>query len=328
MQNPHNPLQKDFFISYNKADRRWAEWVAWELEEVGYSTVLQAWDFRPGSNFVLEMDEATREAQQTIAILSPEYLTALYTQPEWAAAFAQDPTGKERKLIPVRVRKSDLRGLLAQIVFIDLFGVDETVARNNLLVGIKSGRAKPSIRPGFPIPGTSSSPSSGGVQQILPAQPVFPKNLAPLTKAIEIFLAYAHEDEKLRNELEKRLVTLQRQGLITAWHDSRIIAGSNRKQEINKHLNNAGIILLLVSPDYIASDECYEIEQRAMERHNAGEARVIPIILNYVEWEEASFSNLEVLPANHVPITGWPNQGQAFLEIIKGIRKAVDTLNG
>jgi len=322
-----NPLQKDFFISYNKADRRWAEWIAWELEEAGYSTILQAWDFRPGSNFVMEMDEATREAHQTIAVLSPEYLNAVYTKPEWANAFAQDPTGKGRKLIPVRVRKGDLKGLLAQIVFIDLVGVDETVARNSLLAGIKSGRAKPSTHPGFPVTSDSSPQSSGGVQQTLPAQPVFPQNLAPLSKAIEIFLAYAHEDEKLRNELEKRLVTLQRQGLITAWHDSHIIAGSDRKQEIKKHLNNAGIILLLVSPDYIASDECYEIEKRAMERHNAGEARVIPIILHYADWEEASFSNLEVLPANHVPVTAWPNQGQAFLEIVKGIRKAVDDLN-
>jgi hypothetical protein len=327
MQNPHNPLQKDYFISYNKADRLWAEWIAWELEEAGYSTVLQAWDFRPGSNFVLEMDEATKDAHRTIAILSPDYLKALYTKPEWAAAFAQDPTGKDRKLIPIRVREGELSGLLAQIVYIDLVGVNETAARYNLLAGIKSGRAKPSTPPGFPATGTSSTPSAGGVHQTLPAQPVFPQNLAPLSKAIEIFIAYAHEDEKLRNELEKRLVTMHRQGLITAWYDSQIVAGSNRKQEINKHLNNAGIILLLVSPDYIASDECYEIEKHAMERYNAGEARVIPIILNYAEWEEASFSDLEILPSNRIPVTGWPNQSQAFLDIVKGIRKAVDELS-
>ena len=77
---------KHFFISYNRADRTWAEWIAWQLEEAGYTTVLQAWDFRPGSNFVLEMQKAAKEAERTIAVLSPDYLKALYTQSEWVAA--------------------------------------------------------------------------------------------------------------------------------------------------------------------------------------------------------------------------------------------------
>ncbi len=79
---------KDFFISYNKADNAWAEWIAWVLEEAKYTTVLEAWDFRPGSNFVLDMDRATKEAERTITVLSPDFVAALYTQPEWAAAFA------------------------------------------------------------------------------------------------------------------------------------------------------------------------------------------------------------------------------------------------
>ena len=91
---------KDFFISYNKADRAWAEWMAWQLEAEGYTTVLQAWDFLPGSNFVLKMQEAASAATRTIAVLSPNYLDALYTQPEWAAAFVQDPTGQKGTLLP------------------------------------------------------------------------------------------------------------------------------------------------------------------------------------------------------------------------------------
>src|SRR5262245_22991516 len=113
---------KDFFVSYNRADRSWAEWIAWQLEEMGYEVILQAWDFRPGSNFVLEMQEAAVDAQRTIAVLSPNYLTALYTQPEWAAAFAQDPTGEKGVLLPVRVRECELKGLLQSIVYIDLVG--------------------------------------------------------------------------------------------------------------------------------------------------------------------------------------------------------------
>ena len=80
---------KDFFISYNSADRPWAEWIAWHLEEARYKTMIQAWDFRPSSNFVLEMQRASEEADRTIAVLSPDYLTALYTKPEWAPLLAR-----------------------------------------------------------------------------------------------------------------------------------------------------------------------------------------------------------------------------------------------
>ena len=86
--------QRDFFISYNGSDQTWAEWIAWQLEDSGYSTVLQAWDFRPGGNFVLEIDQASRKAQRTVMVLSKAFLTAVYTQPEWAAAFAGDPEGE------------------------------------------------------------------------------------------------------------------------------------------------------------------------------------------------------------------------------------------
>ncbi len=141
---------KDFFISYNSADRRWAEWLAWVLEEAGCTTVLQAWDFRPGCNFILEMQKAASGAERTIAVLSPDYLKALYTQPEWAAAFAQDPTGEKGTLLPVRVRECDLKGLLAPIVHIDLAGRDEKSAKETLLEGVKRERAKPTVKPGFP----------------------------------------------------------------------------------------------------------------------------------------------------------------------------------
>src|SRR5260221_6474534 len=93
----------EFFISYNHADRSWAEWVAWQLENTGHQTTIQAWDFRPGDNFVLAMQRATQECERTIAILSEDYLAALFTQPEWASAFAKDPTGIQRSLLPIRV---------------------------------------------------------------------------------------------------------------------------------------------------------------------------------------------------------------------------------
>lgn len=142
--------RKDFFISYNQADKAWAEWIAWELEAAGHTTIIQAWDFPPGGNFVLEMHQAAKEARRTIAVLSPDYLTSRFTQPEWAAAFAQDPTGAKGILVPVRVREVDLEGLLGQIIYLNLIGLDEEASRNALISGIEQRRAKPSSAPKFP----------------------------------------------------------------------------------------------------------------------------------------------------------------------------------
>jgi hypothetical protein len=141
---------KDFFISYNSTDKDRAEWIAWQLENAGYTTVIQAWDFGPGQNFVLAMQKAATEARRTIAVLSPDYLAAKFTAPEWAAAFVQDPTGEHRLLIPIRVRPVELTGLLRPIVYIDLVGVtDKNEARNRLLEGVSDSRKKPRAEPDF-----------------------------------------------------------------------------------------------------------------------------------------------------------------------------------
>lgn len=175
---------KDFFISYTGNDRTWAEWIAWVLEEAGYSVVIQAWDFRPGGNFVLDMQKAT-EANRTIAVLSSLYLQKPFPQSEWAAAFAQDPTSANRKLLPVRVEDCNPSGLLGQIVYIDVFNCDETEAQQRLLTAVKDGRMKPDQRPGFPgktvqreIPAYVQFP---GQPEVVPTpQPVS----QPVTKAL------------------------------------------------------------------------------------------------------------------------------------------------
>lgn len=141
--------KKNFFISYNKADAKKAEWIAWQLEEARYTTIIQAWDFGPGDNFVLAMQKVATEAERTIAVLSPDYLQAKFTAPEWAAAFAQDPTGEKRLLIPVRVREVNLSGLLRPIVYIDLVLQDEEEAKARLLSGVCMERKKPISKPLF-----------------------------------------------------------------------------------------------------------------------------------------------------------------------------------
>lgn len=139
-----------FFISYTQADHAWAEWIAWVLEEAGHKTKIQVWDFRPGTNFVVEMDNAARKAERTLIVLSPNYLHSSFGKAEWAAAFARDPTGEKGVLLPVRVHEMDVQGLLGQVVYIDLVGLDEGAARERLQAGLARGRAKPLKPPVFP----------------------------------------------------------------------------------------------------------------------------------------------------------------------------------
>jgi hypothetical protein len=149
--------KKHFFISYNKSDINWAEWIAWELEDAGYDTTIQAWDFRPGVNFAIKMQQVSLKADRVIAVLSPDYLTAEFTQPEWAAYFGQDPKGDKSLLLPVRVRDCEPGGMLQMIVYIDLVDLEEERARDALLEGVKTGRAKPPSKPTFPGASRQSS---------------------------------------------------------------------------------------------------------------------------------------------------------------------------
>ena len=130
----------DFFISYTGVDRSWAEWIAWVLEEAQYTTVIQAWDFGVGANFVQEMDAAAKKAERTIAVLSPDYFQSRFTPSEWQAAFRRDPTGAQRLLVPVRVRECDVDGLLGGIVYIDLVGLEAEAARERLLACVPRQR--------------------------------------------------------------------------------------------------------------------------------------------------------------------------------------------
>ncbi len=160
---------KDFLISYTKADRTWAEWIAWELEAAGYTTILQAWDFGAGTNFVLEMNKAALTCKQTVAVLSPDFLNAPFTQLEWAAALRQDPTGEKGNLVPVRVKMCEPEGLLGPIVYIDLVGQDEATAKKTLLAEIKQERAKPTHKPAFPIAGKKAVMEKPNFPGTLPA---------------------------------------------------------------------------------------------------------------------------------------------------------------
>ena len=147
------------------------------------------------------------------------------------------------------------------------------------------------------------------------------------TKPIEVFYSYAHADEQLRKGLEKQLSLLTLQRLISGWYDRKIPPGQEWADQIDTHLSTAQIILLLISADFMASKYCFGEEMmRAMERHEAGEARVIPVILRHVEWSGAPFSKLQALPTDARPIMGWRSRDKAFLDVARGIRKAVEEI--
>jgi len=146
-----------------------------------------------------------------------------------------------------------------------------------------------------------------------------------MQEKINIFLSYAHEDDSLRNELMKHLKVLEREGLVNTWCDRNISAGTEWQKMIDTRLENADMILLLISPDFMHSDYCYSTEmKKALERHDTNKARVIPVLLRPVDWEIAPFSTLQILPTNAKAVTAWPNLDSAFEDVTREIRKIVE----
>jgi TIR domain len=147
-------------------------------------------------------------------------------------------------------------------------------------------------------------------------------------RTLKLFYSYAHKDERWRKRIETHLSMLQRQGFITGWHDRNINAGATWAGEIDEHLADADIILLLISPDFLSSDYCYSVEMmKAMERHSAGEARVVPVILRPTDVKGTPFEHLQFLPKNSQPVSRWRDRDEALLNLVTEIRKMVDELN-
>jgi tetratricopeptide (TPR) repeat protein len=145
--------QRDFFVSYTQADRAWAEWLAWELEAAGYTTLLQAWDMPAGTAFVHAMDQAVQQTRHVVLVLSPAYLRSQMAEAEWRPGFVADPSGQARRLLPVRVEACEPQGLLADRVWIDLVGADEATARARLREEVARalrGPGRPTTPPPFP----------------------------------------------------------------------------------------------------------------------------------------------------------------------------------
>src|ERR1700737_1518724 len=142
-----------------------------------------------------------------------------------------------------------------------------------------------------------------------------------------VFISYSHRDRELRGELEKHLSNLRRQKVIASWYDGNISPGPEWESQIREKLNKDQIILLFISADFMDSDFCYSIEMtRAIARHDANQARVLPIILRPCDWKGTPFAELQILPTGGKAVTRWPTHDDAFEDVIQGIRLAIANL--
>jgi hypothetical protein len=171
----------DFFISYTSADRAWAEWIAWQLEAEGYKVVVQAWDFAPGHDWAHEMQRAAATAERVVAVLSPAYFRSAHGEAEWRTFYTQDPSGEQRRLLPVRVGQVEPAGLLKTRIYVDLVDQDAAGARATLLAAARGTRGKPTSEPGFPgMPGHSM-----GSETRAPRFPGEPENRVPNESGVQ-----------------------------------------------------------------------------------------------------------------------------------------------
>ncbi|MBI5260337.1 MAG: toll/interleukin-1 receptor domain-containing protein [Bradyrhizobium sp.] len=144
------------------------------------------------------------------------------------------------------------------------------------------------------------------------------------------FISYSHRDEKALERLHTHLATLRREGSISAWYDREILAGDDIDRKIDAALAESEIFLALVSPDFLASNYCYEREMAsALERHADGSLRVVPIILEPCDWKSTPLANLKVLPKDGKPISTWTNENVAYLDVVTELRRitSIQTAN-
>lgn len=145
------------------------------------------------------------------------------------------------------------------------------------------------------------------------------------TQALKVFVSYSHADEKLKNSVLHHLKPLERMGLITEWHDRKLLPGDAWGDVISQNIEEADIVLLLVSIDFINSKYCYDVElDHALERHADGTCRVIPIILRGCLWQHTPFSKLQALPRDGKPVISWPDLDEALAGVADGLRAAAE----
>lgn len=184
-------MSKSYFISYNKNDIAWAEWVAWIVEDLGFQAIIQEWDFTPGKSWAQEMNSAIKYSDATLCILSEDFLNSEFTAAEWQSVFAEDPVGKKQKVIPIRVKACKPDGLLNIRIYADLVGKNKDEARDIVKGVLLGGRRKPSSEPQFP-------PDHG-------KEPEFPKSKVKYSLVLDAVF-----EESSKNQVDTLIKHLQK----------------------------------------------------------------------------------------------------------------------
>ncbi|GAC1506774.1 MAG: hypothetical protein NVS2B12_21440 [Ktedonobacteraceae bacterium] len=322
--NPANPAasppqqsdtRSDFYISHHIDDHESANWIARQLHAAGY-TVTWAFEFGPASTIEIDTRSIRAQARYTLALLSPAYLNVENVHNEWTAILDQSQVEEKRLLLPIRVRDCTPQGIFASLQYLDLVGKSDNIANAMLLDFIHQFLNEPVNKP------VHKSIEPPDIRDTIVH---ISKEAA--NKPLQVFIAYARHDQSWAEELKRHLSILVRQGLISTWDYQNVAIGADWKKEIQAHLDSAAIILLLVSPDFLASDYSSSVEvRRAMERHERGEALVVPVLLRAATLDGTLFKNVQMLPGNYQPIVSWPDRDAAFNDVVDELKSAVEAL--
>lgn len=313
------------YYMYAHADVIFSHELEKHLANLQRQSVITEWHSReisPATDGKYVFDEYLTTAQIILLLISPNFLALDFCYGVgMQQALERDDAG-EATIIPVILRPVDWRGAP--------FG-DHSVLPDNeepISAWLNRDEAYLNIIEGIQdaVTRLSRSQSSRSSQNLSHEQAASPFSEQSNTHPIKLFYAYTGEDQNLRNQLEKHLTILQRQGFISVGASRDALQESVGEGEIDPNLSTAQIILLLISPDFLASEYSYSTEiERALERHQAGEATVIPVILRHVFWEGTPFYKLPSLPSNGAPVISWPDPDAAFLDIVQGVRKVITT---
>src|SRR6266516_4901069 len=309
----------DFSLICSPDGQNWVSWICWALEQAGHT--VSATTVASTAALREALTSADRQAKSIVLILSPDIVGRLNITelPEIQSVKNRLIAVQYRRLTAPLVRSD----FAIKLNIINLASLDEQGALTTLFSkvgdkGVQNNRSTvEELRRNISLP-----------REVGDRKPHFPgKQAQNEKKEIKLFYCYAHEDKALRDQLDLHLSALRRAGHITSWYDGDIKSGTGWEREIDAHLNSADIILLLVSPHFIASDYCYSKEMvRAIERHKAKEAIVIPILLRPIPWEDAPFADLQLLPTGRRPVTMWRDRNAAFMNVVKDIRAVISNL--
>jgi len=317
------------FLCHSSSDKPAVRELYRRLIEDGFAPWLDEQNLMPGQVWQEEITKAVSASDVVIVCLSQNTVNKEgYVQKE--IRYVLDVTQEQPEgtvfVIPVKLEECDVPVRLRQFQWVNLF---ESSAYGKLTQALRSAALTRRVLSGRQTPQATratSLPEKTSSESVPIASILSPQKLGG-EGSLEVLFSYSHHDERLRNELDKHLALLKRQNLIRVWHDRKITPGKDFNHEILQHLETADLILLLISADFLTSEYCYTREMKiALQRHDNGKARVIPVILRPVDWQHGPFSHLLALPTDGKPVTTCGKRDAAFLNVATGIRRVVESL--